>query len=1016
LTGPIVTTIEYPNVIFQQITTAWTHIFFNPITGGLTLTAGEYYFIFNGTKIPDTNGGNEYYFDVYGAHASFYQDLCYFDGSTWHALATDLLLKYSYQKYFPTTLNNIQINTVIGTIQTQFNRTTNVVNYSWQQSLFPIDEIDIHFTSNNTVRFNLTYYISIIQTEFAPQCEFQIIFPRSHVEWNNYFSVTRPRDTQNQTFYQDYNFTVQFPNHWFAFNATTEDLIISSSIPAIEINNSLSSLTWNYRAQSQIKPMILTTLEGRSEFAPEMNISALGTFNSRIYNATLSYWNANFNPSGNIIGGEYLENSTSFRSRSTLNQSLLIPSSVQFETFFIPDNFYNPILTTRVFWNNNTDAGVFWKNFSILQFSQLIIQNTSIYLEINGSVNVECIYKDYQNNPITSALISTNWTATKWTWTYTTGLYRLTFYDNNLIAGQKFQVIVNFSHSVYVSQWGYVNLTIYNFINTTLSLKAGDTTLYLGQQFDIYFQWTRWDSTPVNITNTHYTFYIDGISVPEQNGDIKFLSEPINVHVELDTQKYYNRNFVGIHQCLITLTKSEPRIIYQNQTYFFYFEVLPIPASLKFKSTTGTLTKEGIQVYERNQAGLQITMQYMVNLTYKDTIDPASLYSSGELYGSLMDLSFNQMIGMVTPLINHRDGSYSINFATDELIVSHEYEIRIWSNTTDFVPKIYTVSLILLSQRKALIDYTGQQAQTENQPLIIEGIMYFDDGVTQSYLGSVIVNITVYYSNSKGTMRESFIVITDPEGNFYDSHLNVQKADEYSYVNITILFPGNNATMAETLAIRIDIKPNWWIRYVIPIGIILLVLAIGIPLFIRYANPYLRKKLPESALMSQIQNLTLLKPLFEKKPEIVRDPLDEIQSLRIPRIHFKSDSISKVNLKTPVEYDILNLKELETIPEQEIKPKTIFNTQIINRIEILRQLRMNPLLKKEMFWTDAVHLEHRGDNFLALLKYLHALDNAQKIGNKDEIRVINAEIKRVFVDLPINQQIKFLRYRQRMKI
>jgi hypothetical protein len=69
-----------------------------------------------------------------------------------------------------------------------------------------------------------------------------------------------------------------------------------------------------------------------------------------------------------------------------------------------------------------------------------------------------------------------------------------------------------------------------------------------------------------------------------------------------------------------------------------------------------------------------------------------------------------------------------------------------------------------------------------------------------------------------------------------------------------------------------------------------------------------------------------------------------------------------------------------------------------------------------MYWIDAVLLHHQGELFLAIIKYLHALDNAKKVGNQEEINVINSQIKRILVDLPTNQQIKFLKYRQRMKI
>jgi hypothetical protein len=995
----------------------WFTIPFNLNGGGINLTAGNYFVILDGSNIIPDNNTN--YFDLFGYTYNEFHNSSWYNGSEWVSLNHDILFQYTIQEYIPTDLTDYKIDTIVGDKTGQFNASVSTLNFTWTQLPYPTGLLSIIFTANWSLRFNITYTVAINQTQLSPACSFIIGFPGNLVTWNTTIGATRPRDAIDATFYHEYNYTLYFPNRWNNFNATTENHLITTPDPVIGINSSTVHLNWTFQASSIGQPMNLSGTDGRNDYAPAMNISAEGYFNSRVLNATLTYWNASFDTTGQPNEGFYLPNSTSSRQLSTTNQSLTLPARVIFDDFLIPENYTNIVLTARIWWNNLTDAGIVFQNFSIFQFADLIVYNKSVYLELNGSVIVECEYVDKTGAPILNANVFVNWTAGNWTNVTMNGRYYITIFENNTNLGDRYQILINFSHPVYVNRWDLVNLTIYNYINTTLALIEADSSVYLGQYFDLAFSWLRWDGATIDIANVTATLQLDGQPVPSEHGGVTLALSPINVWVQIRTNRFYGQNFVGVHRIDLNLTKADPNSEYQSRAYTYYFEVRPIPGKLALNNTSGTFVNPTyVQQYARNSNGLRLDMNYFINETYENTIGDLSLYKSGEIYGRIFDLTLNQSIGELINFTNIRDGSYRAIFPTFTLIPSHIYEIRLFANQTDFTFLTYTIKLEILMQFDTIIQYTGPQTVLEKKVLSIEGAVYMDNGSHQIPAVNTPILVNVTYLGPKGNESYQFTIYTDENGIFTDTHLIVGDFNQFSLVEIVFTYQGSDMNLAKTFSIRLLIEQDMITRLVIPLVIIIGTLAIVIPVFAKYGWPFLNKRYPKAKIIQQLQKLPVINKILEKKEESAPDPLEQINELRVPKVGFQEDSVSKVNPTENVEFDVIPIKNPDIVPELEQRQKTIkiLGTTIQRPIEVLRNMRRSPLMKKELYLNDAANLERKGELFMALLQYTHALDMARKSGPSDEAQVIDSRIKQLLVTMPIKEQIEFLKIRQRMGV
>jgi hypothetical protein len=1010
------------NGIYIQPITGWQEFYLNSY-GGVNLEAGNYYLIINATGIP-TGTQFPYYFDIYGTtNYTQYNTLYSLTGMGFVQLQTNILFKYSFQDYEPTALSvdTITVHTSILNQTQDFNSTQSTLKFLFSSPLTPTGTILINFNSTWAVRFNITYTVMINQTLVSDSSNFTLKYPGTLIEWNNTLHAEQPNDIANHTWYHTWNYSVYFPARWSNFNGTAPSHFIQSNQPQLDINKTVAPLPWTFKANSIGQSMILNTTDGRTQYAQTMNITALGIFNSTFANATLTYWDANYTSQGSIQTANYLENSTSFRTVVSATS----PSQTVFDSFYIPLNFNNSVLTARIWWNNNTDAGIVFKNFSIIQYAELVVFNQSVFLETNSSTTIQFEYRDLAEEPIIDANITTNWTENNWTARFdnTTNRYYLEFRSYNMSAGDVFDVLVNFTHPSYVSQWATIRITIYNFVNTSLLLVSGNPQVYLGQDFTLKFSWLRWDGTPVDMTNTTCQVRLDDQIVPNERLKITLSQTDVNIQIDLFTRYYFGQNFVGNHRLFMNISQETNDAVYQSQSYTYYFQLNPIPTRLSLNDTTGMQTDTTtIEHYENNPLGLRISVFLTANDTSTNPIQPATPYASGTVFGMIFDRTRNETVAGISNFTNHRtenkQGYYSIIFQTNHLITTHDYEIRIWANTTNFIYQEIRINLILLAQVETQIIYEGFQIETENKQLEITGKVWFSNGSAQWPAANIILNVTIFFRGYTTNYTQSFLIQTNANGEFRDTSIKVENSNKFDYMNVTITYSGDIASKAQQYSVRVQIQEDWIVRYLIPIVLTILGILIAVPLFAKYGWPFLVKKFPTFKLVQKMQASPIIKRILDIKDEIPIDPIDQIKELKVPITQMVEDSVSGVDNKENVEFDVIEVKSTELDSNNEVVPKplTVFGTKIQRPKDTLRIPKKTPMMKKEMHWNEGAKFERQGDYLNAILNYMHAHDDCKLLNATEELGLIDKKIKMLSMELPPKEQMKILKIRQKMGI
>lgn len=990
-----------------QLNAGWLSIPLSTSLNGIFLDAGEYYLIIDGSSI--TNNADQHFFDVFTTSQprTQSQNDSVWNGVEWVNMNANVLFRIQTAHYQATDLNEVGLSvssTTAPIITSNFDPATNFTflnnNQGWAST---VGQFPIQFNSSWGCRFDFNYTVLMQvngQTVYL-SCNNSYQSPR--IAWNTSVIVARPTVNQDETFFPAYNYTVHFPSDWFDINATSTDQYATTATTELAINQSVSNLEWILYGSSTAIPVKISG--DREDYARGLSVTITATFQSLQYNNSLSFWNGtefldyNINHSRGITNGSYIDVFPAYNLSSTYN---------------------NTKFSVRLWWNNNTAAGWVWQDFIVKIGST--VNKTIEFGEMKANTNATYgfTYRSILNQSITGATLNvTNWVDGNWSYLYEDEIYVVNFFAYNLVPGYR-DIMVKFNHTEYMTE--NITFRIYITCNTSMSLVSGDLNVYFGQNFDLYL--ALYSSTGervffANDDDVQFTFLLDGQSYPSLYSE--FYTHPSaafpnsNLHGIIKTIEFLNANFLGLHSCTVRFSKVNNTIRYEAQEYTFYFTVYAIPSYLTLNATSVSYPGAIWNEFNGNPNNLSVTMKYQFNRTREDSLDTATDYLSGSLWGKIFDLTENISITPWIALKYIGSGLYQIDFNTYALSLSHDYKIQIIANTTNFVYQEWNQRLNLISKWETKITVTKIITVTEGKVLYVAGRVMFSNESNDWAAAHVWVNITYVQYDANHINTTSVLVRTDGQGYFNDSTLIAKDYFQYSIINISVTVQDS----VQHLSSKFDpyqskIQYDWITRLLFPFLIIAAVVIVVVPI-LRFSIPILREKVPKTKFYKTLLKHPVVKSMMakmEKKNFATTSDNQEI-TLRIPKLTINDDSTSSVNTVISPEFETIKLtpEEPKSIKHPAIggKLQVFFDKTRANLQEMLGMDAEIPDLigRKENSLIDAVQLEIIGKHYSAAFNFYYARFYALKLNQYEDAEIIAKRLKETIGKLTPAEQSNF---------
>ena len=179
------------------------------------------------------------------------------------------------------------------------------------------------------------------------------------------------------------------------------------------------------------------------------------TFSSEQNFASLTFWDS-----------EQFLNYTANETTTALNASF----TNTFPVSQIPANYSDPTITTRLWWDNGTAAGIAIINIPIAV--NATFQSLSPFGEMKENTNATFgfTYYNNQNQSIPNAQVNVKgWISNNWSVQYINNIYEVNLFAYNLTPGYR-NLTISVNSSTYIYQ--SLPFTVYILVNTTISLTS----------------------------------------------------------------------------------------------------------------------------------------------------------------------------------------------------------------------------------------------------------------------------------------------------------------------------------------------------------------------------------------------------------------------------------------------------------------------------------------------------------------------------------------------------------------
>lgn len=988
----------------------WITIPFSTNGSGIQLEVGEYYLILDGSGIIDE--GFSHFFDLFvtSQPRSSSQNASIWNGTEWKNMNANVLYRIQTAHYQATNLNEVGLSVSSTTdpiITVDFNPATNFTtlknNQGWasQAALFPIQ-----FNSSWGCRFDLNYTVLIQTNGQTTYLQCNNTYQSSRIVWNTTVMVNRPAVNQDETFFVSYNYTVHFPSDWFDINGTATNQFAITTSTELSINQSVSHLKWTLYGSSTAIPIVV--VGDREDYARGLNVTITATFPSRYHNDSLSFWNGTeflnyyvnhthgFN--GTVDNGTYTEN---------------------YPIFNISPTYNNTKFSIRLWWNNNTAAGWVWKEFIVKIAASANKSADFGEMFPNTNATYGFTYRSILNQSIEGAQVNVlNWVDGNWSYYYQDEIYYVNFYSYNLPAGYR-DIIVKFNHTEYLTD--NVTFRIYITQATNMNLIGGDNDVYFGQNFDLYLALYSNTGDPVffpNDADVRFTFLLDGQSYTNLYAEFYTMPSTVspnaNIHGIIKTVEFSSTNFLGLHYCTVQFIKMNDSIRYQSQEYTFYFTVRAIPSYLSLETTSVSYSGNTWYEFAENTNNLTVVMKYQFNRTREDSLDTATVYSSGSLWGRMFDLTANVSLNRWVALKLVGSGLYQIEFETYALNRGHDYEVQIIANTTNFAAQQWNQRLNIISKWGVQITVQQSNTITEGNVFFISGRVMYSNESANWAAAKVWVNITYVQYSDKHINTTSILVQTDALGYFNDSTVIAKDYFQYNYINISVSVQNAVQHGSSVFRFQSKIQYDWLNRVVFPFLIIAAIAIVVVPLT-RYSIPILRERIPKTKFYKTVSKHPVVKSMIqklEKKDLIAPSDIKEI-TLRIPKLTINDDSTSSVNTNISPEFETIKITpdapKPKRIPVIGGKLQVFFDKTRANLQEMLGLDAEIPdvIGRKENAFIDAVQLEIAGKYYSAAFNFYYARYYALKLDQYEDAEIIAKRLKETIEKLTPDEQNDF---------
>ncbi len=1037
----------------------------------------NYYLVFNATAIESFEGDN--YFDLYTTN--FNNDTTqnskkYESDLNWPDIDPQkaALFRLKTDQYEPTDLTEITVNVSIfnstgGQTVKSFDPTTNSSYFDensdeagpWGEGE-NVENLVLFFEANYTCRFQYSFDINITQTKTSKPCSFTTHFNKSNVEWETWINATAPEANSGNSKYNasTMNYTVFFPGSWFHFNGTAPENNFTSSMdtPKLYINSSVSRLNWTFRALSPYEVGNITTVpQNRIDFSPGMNITCKVTWNSTEYNASLSFWNITKTPDGasglgfEVQSATYLDYHENV-SRSTSNQSY----SHTFPNYTIPLSYTAKNISVKVWWHNQTSAGIFLKTFKIKNNASLV--NYTYFEKVGNNQNLTLKYEYLDNNsdPIPNAQISSNWENENWSYSYniTEGAYYIEIHVFKPV-GDDYLFGINFSHPDYISRLHEVKIRV--LVGTSLILKQGSDQdqIYMNDTLELGFAW--YTDTGERISkkeedpNRNFNITFDGGEINNIPGKTQWIFDhkqtnpnSPNLFITINTRFLDYKDYIDNHNVSLSLLQENATTSYKVQKYTFYFEIKEIPSYLSLYSSNAYQMQKGqkfgrfdgkIVEFENYKENIRLNILYEHNGTHLENMNELVPFNWGELSGYVEDKDLNKKVIKnigVDSIYDGKEGSglYFMEFPVSSLIAGHNYELHIICQDTNIAHKDLNVELDIISRWQVRLDLVDIISKTEGEMLTISGQVNFENASDVWNAANQKISIKIQFINDTGVMTEEILTFTESNGSFSFTNWKVPNRDHYQFINISVSIAESRTHHSVSKSIQIEISENIWTRYVIPILITALSLLFGIPLVMKYGVPFFKKRIEKSILIQKARENPKIRNAVNKVSQKVSGKdafiapsdkpkvgLDAIKTVKIPRLPDDLNSFSKVSPDTDPESFETDEVEIEPEKKEEEVERTIldkikrFNTRIkkIQDIFSPKKTQETMLEAKNDNIYKAKLLEENQEYLNAIIHYYFAQEYARRLELDDEVVLLENMMNKLLVKMDAKDQLKFIK-------
>ncbi len=184
----------------------------------------------------------------------------------------------------------------------------------------------------------------------------------------------------------------------------------------IGINSTVSSLLWFFAATSPFYPVIFQS--DQPSYPRGGNVTMTATFSFEQNFASLTFWDS-----------EQFLNYTANETTTALNASF----TNTFPVYTIPANYSDPTITTRLWWDNGTAAGIAIINIPIAV--NATFQSLSPFGEMKENTNATFgfTYYNNQNQSIPNAQVNVKgWISNNWSVQYINNIYEVNLFAYNL--------------------------------------------------------------------------------------------------------------------------------------------------------------------------------------------------------------------------------------------------------------------------------------------------------------------------------------------------------------------------------------------------------------------------------------------------------------------------------------------------------------------------------------------------------------------------------------------------------